>query len=128
MVFLQPPVVLPRPILLVEDQANDAELALSTIRGEGYDIDWTQSGAAALYMLAQKSYRVAIVDVNLPGSGMHGWELSRRMRAVSPLLPICIYTGSHENLFGTIPGMPVMFLLKSARPQALIEVIQMTPP
>ena len=75
-------------------------------------------------MQAQYDYRLVIVDISLQGSQMNGWELSKRLRAEAPRIQICIYTGSNEILFEFQSGMPVIFLLKSTRLEALLEVIE----
>lgn len=121
-----PPVIAPRPILLVEDNANDAYLAMRTIRASGHSCAWTQSGEAAIFKLAQASYRMVIVDIGLPMGGMDGWELVRRIRTEYPLMPIWIFTGEKDNLFGVVPGMPISILVKSDRWEALTEAIAMT--
>lgn len=121
---LVPTLIAPRPILLVEDNANDALLALLAIRKAGHDCHWTQSGEAAIFKLAQASYRMVFVDVGLIGMG--GWELVRRIRAEHPLMPIWIFTGVSDNLFGVTPGMPISILVKSDRWDALADAVAMT--
>lgn len=121
-----PPVVAPRLILLVEDDANDAHLALLAIRKAGHACNWTQSGEAALFKLAQAPYRMVFVDIGL--IGMDGWELVRRIRVEFPLMPIWIFTGEADNLFGVTPGMPISILVKSDRWDALADAVAMTAP
>lgn len=116
-----------RPILLVEDNAEDAFLALRTIHGAGgYICDWTESGEHALILMSKSSYRMVIIDIGL--RGMDGWELVKKIRRENPTMPLWLYTGTSDNLFCVEPGIPVGLLLKSMRQEALLDAIAMTAP
>lgn len=115
----------PRPILLVEDDANDAFLALRVIKKDGHVCDWAQSGEHALVLAKKTAYRMMIIDIDLR-LGMNGWELAKAIRRENPDMPLWLITGTSDNLFGLPTGFPCSFLLKSERPEAILDGIRMT--
>lgn len=115
----------PTAILLVEDEADDAFLALRVIQNAKHPCDWVQSGEHALILKSKTTYRMMIIDIGLR-SGMNGYSLAKAIRKEHPLMPIWLWTGTQDNLFCMEPGFPVGVLLKSARPEALLDAIRMT--
>ena len=95
-------------ILLVEDNPNDAELALLAIRDTGYPgrVVHVDDGAKAIdYLLGTGTYadrrgapppRVVFLDLKLPG--MDGIDVLRRIKGHASLcaIPIVMLTSSQE--------------------------------
>ncbi len=67
-------------IVVVEDDANIADLLDMYLRREGYRVLLHRDGASGLDAIRTHRARIAIVDVGLPG-GIDGFELCRRLRA-----------------------------------------------
>ena len=96
-------------ILLVEDNANDAELTMRALRKGGIlnDVVVARDGAEALdYLFAKGMYatrdasdlpEVVLLDLSLPKIG--GVEVLRRVRTeeATRLLPVVILTSSREE-------------------------------
>ncbi|MCK7575131.1 MAG: response regulator [Chromatiales bacterium] len=95
-------------ILLVEDNPDDAELAMRALRKHNLAnrLEWLKDGAAALDFLfhrgdyAERPYRlprVVMLDLRLPK--VDGIEVLREIRAHPETreLPVVILTSSHEE-------------------------------
>ncbi|NCA90332.1 MAG: response regulator [Gammaproteobacteria bacterium] len=94
-------------ILLVEDNPNDAELALHALRKGNLanQVDWVKDGEAALDYLfhrgaynSKKGYpKVVLLDLRLPK--VDGIEVLRALRAdpVTRELPVVVLTSSKEE-------------------------------
>ncbi len=65
-------------VLLVEDTPAMAEAYLSILRKGGLEADLVETGEAALEALAHGSYRVVLLDIELPG--IDGFAVLRQMR------------------------------------------------
>jgi CheY-like chemotaxis protein len=65
-------------ILVVDDEADIVDLLRDVLTGEGYVVEAAGTAEAALSMIRQNIYDVALVDFNLPD--MDGVMLHRQMR------------------------------------------------
>jgi CheY-like chemotaxis protein len=95
-----------RPILVVEDNADDMELALRALREQQlhHDIAVARDGVEAsefLFGSGEQDVRplpvVVLLDLNLPK--VSGFEVLRRIRAHdrTKLLPVVVLTSSREE-------------------------------
>lgn len=66
-------------ILAVDDDATALSALRQILTQKGYEVLTAPEGDAALAILAQESFDLAILDVGLPG--MSGFDLCRRIRA-----------------------------------------------
>ena len=71
-------------LLLVEDDSSLAEGILTSLKGEGYTLDWLQDGASALHALSSEPFDLAILDLGLP-----------RIPA-----NVCLFGGGYRMMFG----------------------------
>ncbi len=69
----------PRRVLVVDDNADAAELAGDLLRSVGHDVRAARSGAEALALLASFDLEVAILDLEI--AGMDGCELAEKIAA-----------------------------------------------
>jgi CheY-like chemotaxis protein len=97
-------------ILLVEDTAADAELAIRALkkRGLANHLVWVKDGAEALdFLFANGAFtgrdtarmpRVVLLDLRLPKIG--GVEVLRRLKADerTRMIPVVVVTSSREDL------------------------------
>jgi signal transduction histidine kinase/DNA-binding NarL/FixJ family response regulator len=65
-------------ILVVDDHPVNRSVALSQLRRLGYLVDVAASGAAALGLLAERSYGMVLLDCAMPE--LDGYETCRRLR------------------------------------------------
>ena len=68
-------------ILIVDDDEVMRMLLRQFLEGEGYAVTEAEDGQAALERLAERSYDLVILDVNLPE--IDGWTVLQRLRAES---------------------------------------------
>lgn len=90
----------PLSILIVEDNAADAELALDELAGTGVRLDVAKSGRDALARLANGDGRcvdLVMLDLNLPGgSGLETLEAIKRDPALRRV-PVVVLTTSKST-------------------------------
>ena len=65
-------------ILLVEDNADSAELVSALLEMEGHEVVIAPDGPAALQVAVEYNPDVVLLDIGLPG--MDGYEVGRRLR------------------------------------------------
>ncbi len=110
---------LPR-LLLVDDETALTELLKKYLERCGHLVEACTDPHAALQLMEADpaSFSLLITDLTLPG--MSGEELTERMRAVNPHLPVIIASG--------YPYAPrahgVEFLQKPFLPRMLVEAIR----
>ena len=68
-----------RPILVVEDNHEVADLIATMLRNAGYQVDIADTGAAALLSLSRKLYGAVTLDLMLPD--MSGLQVLQQIRA-----------------------------------------------
>ena len=62
-----------RHILVVEDDIHGQQITKSVLEYSGFIVDTASDAEQALQFIEQQIYRVAIIDLSLPGRS--GWEL-----------------------------------------------------
>lgn len=82
-------------ILIVDAPEGDATLLASALRVEGYDVQLASSAAEAWLVLQKSSAALAVVDLMLRGTGTHGLELARELKAVHPGMRILLTSAYH---------------------------------
>src|SRR5258707_10917399 len=76
-------------VLVVEDDANVAEVLTRYLRREGFDVTCLDDGMVALEQALASPPDLAVLDIMLPG--LSGLELCRRLRAALDV-PIIMLT------------------------------------
>lgn len=92
----------PIRILLVEDNAADAELLDARLReslGERYTLTGSATIRDALERLSGERFDLVLLDLSLPDSS--GLASIAPVRAAAPFLPIVVLTGVDEERWGT---------------------------
>jgi len=79
-------------ILVVDDDADIVAMAALVLRRAGYQVNTVSSGDAALVQVAQISYDLILLDINMPG--MDGWEVLRVLKAddSTATTPVAMFT------------------------------------
>ncbi len=94
-----------RRILYVEDDAFLAALVEATLADAGFDLEWFSCAELALAAAANEQFDLYLLDLKLPR--MPGDELARRLRALTPGVPIVFVSGD-EALLGTLVSRSVV--------------------
>lgn len=121
------PVVIipPRPAVLVVDDALEIRESLAVIlRRRGYDVDTAEDGLTGWKAWSEKPYRLLITDCAMPN--LSGIELLRRVREVSPDVPVILISGyatwSESDLEDVLP--PGRFIPKPFPFHTLFSTIE----
>ena len=85
-----------RRILYVEDDAFLAALVEATLADAGFELEWFSCAELALAAAAKEQFDLYLLDLRLPR--MAGDELSRRLEALTPGVPVVFVSGDEESL------------------------------
>jgi DNA-binding response OmpR family regulator len=77
-------------LLVVEDDANLADMLARSLREQGYAVDVSADGAHAVYQAAVNEYDAIILDIALPKKS--GIEVTREIRGRGMRVPILMLT------------------------------------
>jgi two-component system CheB/CheR fusion protein len=69
----------PKRILVVDDNADGAELLAAVLQTDGHDVVIAHNGSEALRLAAEHHPEVVLLDIGLPG--MDGYEVAGRLRS-----------------------------------------------
>jgi signal transduction histidine kinase/CheY-like chemotaxis protein len=109
-------------VLLVEDNADVAEVSAALLGGLGYIVRVATSAQTALDRFAAgETADLVFSDVVMPG-GMNGLDLARTLRTRYPGLPVLLATGFGTQQQVVQSGFPL--LLKPYRAKALASAIE----
>jgi two-component system alkaline phosphatase synthesis response regulator PhoP len=84
------PVRIPRRILLAEDEPSLVRTLRDRLTAEGYQVETTGDGEAALSRALEASFDLILLDVMLPGQD--GFEVCRELRSRGLQIPILMLT------------------------------------
>ncbi|SCZ57174.1 response regulator transcription factor [Thiohalomonas denitrificans] len=85
-----------RSILVIEDDADIADLVALHLRDEGHSVDIAADGEAGLTRALGGRYDLVVLDLMLPG--MDGLSLCQRLRAEDRYLPVLMLTARSSEL------------------------------
>jgi DNA-binding response OmpR family regulator len=77
-------------LLIVEDDLMMGAGLQAALKNAGFDAHWVTDGQAALALLTQSFFRVAVLDISLPGLG--GLTLLKQLRASGSSMPVLMLT------------------------------------
>lgn len=112
------------PLLLVDDNPDACHTAAKMIGWSGdYETDIANGPFAALQLVREKNYALAIIDYQMPG--MNGIELFRRMKELQPELKAIFLTGfpTIDVVFPAVEAGVLRVLGKPVDFEELIPVI-----
>jgi DNA-binding response OmpR family regulator len=87
------------PILFVDDDSDICASMYDVLTDQGYGVDVTPDGPAALALIRQTPYQLALLDYRMPG--MTGIELYRRLLQVRPgMVGVLVTACTADELLG----------------------------
>jgi len=89
-------------VLVVDDDRGNAELVSRVLVSRGYAVDTAPNGEAALELVKQHEYQLAVVDYQMPG--MNGVELFRHAREIQPEL-YGVFLTAYANINTVFPAI-----------------------
>jgi len=89
-------VIMPRHILVVEDNKDLANLLEMHLRDLSYEVDLAFDGAGGLAKAEAKTYDLVILDLTLPD--LDGLEICRHLRSKPSYTPILMLTSRSSEL------------------------------
>jgi two-component system, OmpR family, response regulator len=92
-------------ILVVDDEASITELVAMALRYEGFTVQAVQNGREALDAVTAFAPDLVVLDIMMPG--LDGFEVARRVRNGSSVLPILFLTardGTEDKVRGLTLG------------------------
>jgi DNA-binding response OmpR family regulator len=110
-------------ILIVDDETNVRLNFRMTLETEGYQAVEVNSGEAAVELLGEHSFALAILDIRMPG--MDGLELLAKMRESGIRVPAMIVT-AYSDVPNAVKAMKlgaIDFLQKPLRPEELRSIV-----
>jgi two-component system, NtrC family, response regulator HydG len=111
-------------ILVVDDDADTCASLADLLTDLGYEVDVAGSGPAALRLVPQEAYGLALLDYRMPG--MNGVELFRRISQLQPATVGALLTAyAEEDTVRTASAAGVRRVLwKPLRLDELISLIE----
>jgi PAS domain S-box-containing protein len=111
-------------VLVVEDNDDVRELAVSVLGLAGYVVLAAASGEQALELIeGGAEVSLLFTDVIMPG-GMNGLELIEKARRLHPGLPVLVTTGYMDDLPERGRSTDLKILAKPYRHETLLEQVQ----
>ncbi len=95
---------MPRKIAIVEDEAAIRENYAAAFRREGYSVDLYDARKPAIDAFEARLPDLVVIDINLRDDVEGGFELCRRLRAMSADLPI-IFLTARDSEFDAVSGL-----------------------
>ena len=83
-------------ILVVDHDSNELKALVIGLKLEGFTVTGASSSAAALELLGESRFDVALIDLMIPET--NGLQLSRSIRAAFPLVTTILMSAYHLSL------------------------------
>lgn len=107
-------------VLLVDDDMLGLEARKACVQALGFDVSTAAAGAEALATLAVICPDLAVVDYDMPE--MNGVELTLKIRAIRPEIPVIMLSGKLIAPEGAA-GVVDEFISKGQHPAILLNSI-----
>ncbi len=110
-----------KKILVVDDDEKNRKLLKDVLNYKGYEVYLCENGRTALSKIhAGFALDLVMTDFMMPG--MNGLELTRKIKAFMPGLPVIIMTSTSDLITGENPADAV--INKPLSPKKLIKTIK----
>jgi len=82
-------------VLLIEDDPDLGEGIRTSLREEGYTLDWLKDGESAVHALREEGFDLVVLDLGLPR--LDGIQVLRQSRAHGLTTPVLILTARDDT-------------------------------
>lgn len=97
----------PLRVLVVNDDPGMRDGVALSLKRSGLAVDLAQEGAEALRLAHQGGYDAVVADLH--PTGMDGLELSARLKAVDPVLPVLLIGAADESETARLAAFEVLY-------------------
>ena len=110
-------------ILIVDDEENIIELGRLYLENEGYKVEAANDGLEALRKFEHLKPALIVLDLMLPG--LNGWEVCKKIRAVSeiPIIMLTARTDDVDKIVGLELGADD-YMTKPYNPRELVARVK----
>jgi len=115
---------LPGRLLIVDDDAGDAEALRALLAEDGHVVDMVSSAEQALARFRDSTYTAVLADLQLPGES--GLDLVRALRSDAPATAVVVLTG-HASVSTAVAALKhgaVDYLKKPVNPAQLRRLVR----
>lgn len=110
-------------VLVVDDEAEIADLVVHLLEREGLSAQAAYSGTSALELFADETYSLVVLDIMMPG--LDGWGVCRKLRETSDV-PI-VFLSAKDEEFDKVMGLTLGaddYISKPFRPRELVARVK----
>lgn len=112
-----------RRLLLVEDDASVAAVALELLQETGFEVRTAETGPEALELLAGEDFDIMLSDIVMPG-GMTGIELAQQVAGKYPAMRVVLTSGyAGDDVDAALKDAPWPFLRKPYSGEELARIL-----
>jgi DNA-binding NtrC family response regulator len=112
---------MPAPVLVVHDDPNTRDLALSTLRAAGHEVVAFADPIVALIAIeADSRVRVLVTSMTFPAGKPNGVSLGRMVRVKRPGIKVVYIAALEDHPFTEAAGEALALALD---PQALVDAV-----
>lgn len=112
-------------VFVVDDEPMLLELAAIILEPQGYVLKTFRDPAAAVEAYTRSSPRPDVVITDYAMHSMNGMQLVEKIHRLEPRQKILLVSGTvGEEIFGTSPAKPDMFLAKPYQAHQLTEAVK----
>ena len=117
-------------ILVVDDHEVGRYAKVRILRSAGYDVVEAATGEEALQLVAERSPRLVVLDVNLPD--MTGWDVCKRLKENPETASIAVLqvSATHVRDEDTVRGLEAgatAYIKKPFHTEEILDVIARLP-
>jgi DNA-binding NtrC family response regulator len=114
----------PSNVLVVDDEAVIREGMRRILEGDGYRVDTSASGRAAIEKIQERDFDVVITDLKMPG--MDGMEVLKTIKILQPDVPVIIITGysTVDTAVEAMKSGAFDYIAKPFTPEQISEKVQ----
>ncbi len=114
-------------ILVIDDDADQRELACKYLTDAGYDVVEADDGERGIHAMqnAASHQKVDVIVCDLSMPIVNGWEAIAYFRAHFPSVPVIVLTGKGDitSVLTSFEMKTVNYLVKPVEPEKLTEAV-----